>query len=81
MDISTLPCPVCGGVNYEFGSIEHYRYGTLSTNTKSLYFRRDGIRVQAFGLLNRLMTESPAQVSKGRHCLQCGNIQMFLDKN
>jgi hypothetical protein len=77
MDIATLPCPICNNVNYEFGSVEHYKHETLTTHTKSIFFRRDGIRRQAFGLFNKIMTESPAQIDRARRCLNCGNVQVF----
>lgn len=79
MDVSTLPCPICGQTNYEFGTLEHYKHEFLATHTKSTFFRKDGIRRQAFGIFNNLMSEKPVEANRGRRCLTCNNVQIFMN--
>lgn len=79
MDVTTLPCPICGQTNYELGTVEHYHaQGMTSNHTYKLYFRKEGQPMRIWGVLENLRAQKPARVDKARHCLSCGHVAMFI---
>lgn len=80
MDVTKLPCPICGSTNYEFGVVEHHRNsGAFTTFAHPLLFRKDGQAKPKMGLLEGLRSDRPQSVNRARHCLTCGNVQVFIE--
>lgn len=70
MDVSTLPCPVCGGTDYEFGN---------ATFGYSLSFKKLNVGNLALGLFKALITSNNSYThTRARRCVQCENVQLFL---
>lgn len=69
MDVTKLPCPVCGGTDYEIGNAS---FGA------SLLFEKRTVSNFALGLFKALASPSNTYTNtSARHCLTCNNVQLF----
>lgn len=67
MDITQVPCPICGKTNYSLGRL---------TSKSKLFFtpKPEG------GIINRLLNLNAEvrSIHTARQCLDCGHIALFV---
>lgn len=73
MDLAKLPCPICGGTDYEIGN------GVLGTG---LTFEKPTAQNIALGLFKAMVTDPRHYTTiRARRCLTCNNVQLFANSS
>lgn len=69
MDITTLPCPICGQTNYELGKVADS--SQLGQRPLMYFAAKDS---GFFSLFKGHV------VDKARRCLSCGHVALFISE-
>lgn len=70
MDISKLPCPVCGGTDYEIGEA---RFGMALS-----FLKQDQDSLIRPFLNTFFIDQTKITYTMARRCIQCNNVQLFI---
>jgi hypothetical protein len=73
MDVTKLPCHICGGTDYEIGQPT---YEVM----KPLYLYKHGATIQErFRDSFKIFHSQDKRIMAARRCLTCQNVQLFMD--